>query len=78
MIIDFAKKIFGTRNDRVIKKLSKKINQINILEDELSLLSDADFPDKTNQLKERVKQGESLDNIMPEAFALVREAGRGY
>lgn len=70
------KKIFGTRNDRVIKKLSKKINQINILEDELSLLSDADFPDKTNQLKERVKQGESLDNIMPEAFALVREAGR--
>ena len=76
MIIDFAKKIFGTRNDRVIKKLSKKINQINILEDELSLLSDADFPDKTNQLKERVKQGESLDNIMPEAFALVREAGR--
>lgn len=76
MIIDLAKKIFGTRNDRVIKLLSKKINKINVLEDELRLLSDADFPDKTNQLKERVQQGESLDDILPEAFALVREAGR--
>ncbi|GJM04355.1 MAG: protein translocase subunit SecA [marine bacterium B5-7] len=76
MIIDWAKKIFGTRNDRVIKKLSKKIKQINVLEDDLKLLNDADFPDKTNQLKERVKQGESLDDILPEAFALVREAGR--
>tara|TARA_R110002072_G_scaffold55372_4_gene144406 strand:- start:10763 stop:13462 length:2700 start_codon:yes stop_codon:yes gene_type:complete len=76
MIIDLAKKIFGTRNDRVIKKLSKKVKQINVLEDDLRLLSDADFPDKTNQLKERVKNGESLDDILPEAFALVREAGR--
>jgi len=76
MIIDLVKKIFGTRNDRVIKKLSKKIKKINDLEDELRLLNDADFPDKTHQLKERVKQGESLEDILPEAFALVREAGR--
>jgi len=76
MIIDLAKKIFGTRNDRVIKKLSKKVKQINSLEEDLRLLSDSDFPDKTNQLKERVKQGESLDDILPETFALVREAGR--
>ncbi len=76
MIKNFAKKIFGSRNDRVIKQLNKKIKNINILEDELRLLSDADFPDKTNQLKERVNQGESLDDILPEAFALVREAGR--
>jgi preprotein translocase subunit SecA len=76
MIIDLAKKIFGTRNDRIVKKLSKVVKQINSLEDTLASLSDADFPDKTNQLKERVKQGESLDDILPEAFALVREAGK--
>ncbi len=76
MIIDLAKKIFGTRNDRIIKQLSKIVKQINSLEDDLKLLSDSDFPDKTNQLKERVKQGENLDEILPEAFALVREAGR--
>ena len=76
MIIDLAKKIFGTRNDRVIKQLSKIVKKINPLEDDLKLLSDTDFPEKTNQLKERVKQGESLDEILPEAFALVREAGR--
>jgi preprotein translocase subunit SecA len=76
MIKNLAKKIFGTRNDRIIKQLSKIAKQINSLEDDLKLLSDSDFPDKTNQLKERVKQGESLDDILPEAFALVREAGR--
>ncbi len=75
MIIGLAKKIFGTRNDRVIKKLNKIVSQINPLEDELKSLSDQDFPDRTNQLKERLKQGESLDDILPEAFALVREAG---
>ncbi len=75
MIKDLAKKVFGTRNDRVIKKLGKKVKQINDLEDELKSLRDSDFPVKTNQLKERIQQGESLDDILPEAFALVREAG---
>ena len=76
MIIEFFKKIFGTRNDRVIKLLSKKLSRINILEDELKLLSDEDFPYKTNELKKRTNQDESLDDILPEMFALVREAGR--
>jgi preprotein translocase subunit SecA len=76
MITNFVKKIFGTRNDRVVKKLTKIVSQINPLEDEFKLLSDQDFPNKTNQLKERVNKGESLDDILPEAFALVREAGR--
>jgi preprotein translocase subunit SecA len=76
MIIDLVKKIFGTRNDRVVKKLNKIVTQINPLEDEFKLLSDQGFPDKTNQLKERVKKGENLDAILPEAFALVREAGQ--
>ena len=76
MIIEFFKKIFGTRNDRVIKLLSKKLSRINILEDELTLLSDEDFPYKTNELKKRINQNENLDDILPEMFALVREAGR--
>jgi preprotein translocase subunit SecA len=76
MITGLVKKIFGTRNDRVIKNLNKIVKQINPLEEELKLLNDQDFPDKTNQLKERLKQGETLDDILPEAFALVREAGR--
>ncbi|MCZ6802449.1 MAG: preprotein translocase subunit SecA [Proteobacteria bacterium] len=75
-ILDLVKKIFGTRNERVIKRLSQIVKQINPLEDDLKLLSDADFPDKTNKLKERVKQGASLDEILPEAFALVREVGK--
>jgi preprotein translocase subunit SecA len=75
MIIDLVKKVFGSRNDRVVKKLRKIVNKINPLEEEIKSLKDEDFPEKTNQLKERVKQGESLDDILPEAFALVREAG---
>ena len=76
MIINFVKKIFGTRNDRVIKLLNKKLSKINLLEDDLRLLSDEDFPQKTNELKERINQNESLDDILPEVFALVREVGR--
>jgi preprotein translocase subunit SecA len=76
MITDLLKKMFGTRNDRVVKKLNKIVKQINPLEDEYLLLSDQEFPDKTNQLKERLNKGESLDDILPEAFALVREAGK--
>ena len=75
MITELAKKVFGTRNDRVVKKLGKKVKQINDFEDELKSLQDNEFPVKTNQLKERIQQGESLDDILPEAFALVREAG---
>ena len=75
MIINLAKKIFGTRNDRVIKKLNKIVKQINVLEDQVKLLSNAEFPAKTNELKDKVKNGMSLDDVLPEAFALVREAG---
>lgn len=76
MIISLARKIFGSRNDRVIKRLGKLVKQINSLEPELAHLADADFLARTEQLKERIKQGETLDQLIPEAFALVREAGR--
>ena len=76
MIIKFLRKLFGSRNDRVIRRLSKVVKKINLLESDFELLSDTDFPKKTDELRERVRQGESLDQILPEAFALVREAGR--
>jgi preprotein translocase subunit SecA len=72
----FLRKLFGSRNDRVIRRLSKVVKKINLLESDFELLSDTDFPKKTDELRERVRQGESLDQILPEAFALVREAGR--
>lgn len=75
MITGLLKKIFGSRNDRVVKKLRKIANKINSLEDEIKSLRDDEFPQKTEQLKDRLKQGETLDDILPEAFALVREAG---
>jgi preprotein translocase subunit SecA len=76
MITGLVKKIFGSRNDRVIKKLNKIVTEINSFEDQMKSLSDQDFPEKTEQFKERLNQGESLDDILPEAFALVREAGQ--
>ena len=75
MITGLVKKIFGSRNDRVVKKLRKIVNKINPLEEDIKSLSDEQFPEKTNELKARLNQGETLDDILPEAFALVREAG---
>ena len=76
MNINFFKKIFGSRNERVIKRLLKTVNKINILEENFGSLNEADFAIKTNEFRKRVAEGESLDSILPEAFALVREAGR--
>ena len=67
-------KIFGSKNDREVKRLRNQISRVNTLEPAMKKLSDADFPAHTNALKERVAKGESLDAILPEAFALVREA----
>ncbi len=75
MITGLLKKIFGSRNDRVVKKLRKITFKINSLEDETKSLTDDEFPKKTEQLKNRLAQGETIDDILPEAFALVREAG---
>ena len=68
--------IFGSRNDRVIKRLSKNVARINELEPALEKLADADFPVETDKLKKRVAEGEILEEILPEAFALVREAAK--
>jgi len=70
------RKIFGSRNDRQVKKYRKVVKNINALEPELEALSDEQLGAKTAEYRERFKQGESLDNLLPEAFATVREASR--
>ncbi len=76
--MNILKKILGTKNARDLKKIRPVVAKINRLEEELQKqnLSDADFPLRTAQLKERVANGESLDSILPEAFALVKNACR--
>jgi preprotein translocase subunit SecA len=69
------KKIVGTKNERELKKIRPLVARINELEPRFKALSDADFPRLTAQWKEEVAKGRSLDDLLPEAFALVREAG---
>ena len=76
MIVKFAKRIFGTRNDRVVKGLSKIVRDINVLEESMEALADNDFPEKTRELKAKVAEGSALQSLLPEAFAVVREASR--
>ena len=69
-------KVFGTKNERELKRLSDRVVEINALEPEMQKLADSEFPLRTSQLKERLAGGATLDEILPEAFALCREAGR--
>ncbi len=66
-------KIFGTKNDREIKKLWKTVEQINDLEESISSLDDAGLKAKTAEFRGRIEAGENLDDMLPEAFAVVRE-----
>ncbi|MES2405427.1 MAG: preprotein translocase subunit SecA [Pseudomonadota bacterium] len=68
--------VFGSRNERVVKQLSKAVARINALEPEMQKLDDVALRGKTAEFKQRVAGGESLDKILPEAFAVVREASR--
>ena len=76
MIKTLFTKIFGSRNARVLKSMQKTVERINELEHNVTRLQDNEFPQKTIELRSRWDQGESLDDLLPEAFALVREAGR--
>src|SRR5690554_549747 len=67
-------KVFGTYSERELKKLDKTVEQILSLETEIQNLSDDALKKKTNEFKDRFKNGEGLNEIMPEAFAVVREA----
>jgi len=76
MISGLLKKIFGSRNDRLLKQYSATVRQINALEAGISALSDDELRGKTAEFKARVANGESLDVLLPEAFSVVREAGK--
>ncbi len=71
-----AKKVFGTANDRKVKAVRPLVAKINALEPEFEALSDEGIKDKTKELSERAKNGESLDALLPEAFANCREGAR--
>ena len=76
MAINFLTQIFGSRNDRMIKQYRKTVVLINALEAQYEALSDEQLRAKTDEFRARVAQGESLDNILPEAFAIVREGSK--
>ena len=73
MAINFLTQIFGSRNDRLIKQYRKTVVLINALEAQYEAFSDEQLRAKTDEFRARVAQGEALDNILPEAFAVVRE-----
>jgi preprotein translocase subunit SecA len=76
MLGSFAKKIFGSANDRFIRTLQNKVQQINALEPQLQRMSDDELRGRTTWLRERCNGGESLDSLLVDAFATVREAGK--
>ena len=69
-------KVFGTKNERDLKRLTPLIAQINEREANLTPLSDQDLRSNTITFRNRLEQGEPLDDVLPDAFAVVREAGR--
>ncbi|POP53558.1 preprotein translocase subunit SecA [Zhongshania marina] len=76
MITAVVKKVFGSKNDRELKRMRKIVAKINALEEGLTALDDAALAAKTTEFKQRLDGGETLDQIMPEAFAVCREASR--
>ena len=76
MLTNISKKIFGSRNDRLLKQYRKSVAKINALEKQMQALSDAELQAKTAEFKQRLADGQSLDDILVEAFAVCREASR--
>ena len=74
MVMSFLAKVFGSKNERELKKLQPAVERINGLEPAMQALSDEEFRAQTGRFKERLAQGEPLDDLLPEAFAAVREA----
>ena len=79
LLIMFAplfRKLLGSKNDRDVKRMYKTVNTVNALEEKMVALSDEQLQAKTNEFRERLAGGESLNKLLPEAFAVVREAGK--
>ena len=76
MPLTLLTKLFGSRNDRLLKQYRKTVARINALEPQFEKLSDEQISAKTQEFKERLGKGETLDQLLPEAFAVVREASK--
>jgi len=76
MLTGIFKKVFGSRNERLVKQYHKVVAQINALEEGMSALSDDELRAKTDEFRKRCQDGETVDRLLPEAFAVVREAGK--
>src|SRR5688572_29478191 len=76
MLNSFVTRIFGSRNQRVLRGMWKTVEKINAFEPSISALSDDALQAKTQEFRDRLQKGESLDSLLPEAFAVVREAGK--
>ena len=76
MLTGLFKKVFGSKNDRELKRMSKVVKTINALESDLEKLTDEQLKQKTVEYRQRLSEGEALDKILPEAFATVREASK--
>lgn len=75
-MLSYIKKFFGSSNDRVISSLTPIVKEINALEAKISVLSDDELKNKTHEFKQLLQNGQTLDSILPEAFAVVRETAR--
>jgi preprotein translocase subunit SecA len=75
-LLGFLKSLFGNYNEQEIKRMTKYVEKINALEPEIQNLSDSSLTGKTREFKERFEQGQTLEELLPEAFAVVREASR--
>ena len=76
MVVNLVKQIIGTANDRHLKRLSKNVDAINALEASLEVLSDEELRSRTTMFRQKIKNGSSIDSLLVEAFATVREAAK--
>ena len=76
MFAPLLRKVFGSKNDRDVKRMQKAVRSVNALEEQMQALSEEQLQAKTIEFRERLSQGETLNKILPEAFAVCREAGK--
>ena len=76
MLVKLLTKVFGSRNDHTLRRMRKVVEQINRMEPDMEKLSDDELKAKTNEFRARLEKGESLESLIPEAFAVVREASK--
>lgn len=76
MLGSLFRKVFGSRNDRILKNMKKDVERINLLESDFEALSDAELKEKSTEFRKRLEGGERIEKILPEAFATVREASK--